>query len=289
MGYDIPLFDLNYGKEEIEAAKSTIESGWLSMGPKTEEMERTICSMLDVKHAIGVTNCTSALHLACILCGFHEGDEVLVPSNTFVASVNCVRYCGATPVFCDVCSINNLNIDPKDIENKITEKTKGIVVVHMGGFPADMDRIMSIAKKYSLKVIEDACHGPLSNAYGHYSGKKVGTIGDIGCFSFFSNKNISTGEGGVLVTNSDEYNDKARLYRSHGMTTLSYQRAQGHATSYDVVELGYNYRIDDIRASIAVEQLKKLEKDLIKREKVREEYIKNLSEYGDVIEIPFCI
>jgi dTDP-4-amino-4,6-dideoxygalactose transaminase len=152
----------------------------------------------------------------------------------------------------------------------------------MAGFPAKMDEIMSIAQKYNLKVIEDACHGPLSE----YKGKKLGTIGDVGCFSFFSNKNISTGEGGMLITNNEEMAKKARLLRSHGMTTMSYQRASGHATSYDIVELGYNFRMDDIRASIGVVQMKKLQTDLEKRIQVRNEYLKQLSNI-DGITIPF--
>lgn len=175
-----------------------------------------------------------------------------------------------------------MNIDPKEIEKNITSKTKAIVVVHMAGFPADMDEIMRIARKHNLKVIEDACHGPLSE----YKGKKLGTISDVGCFSFFSNKNISTGEGGMLVTNNDEYGKRCRLLRSHGMTTMSYQRATGHATSYDVVDLGYNFRMDDIHASIGIVQLKKLRTDLGKRIDVRKYYVEKLSSIEEII-IPF--
>jgi dTDP-4-amino-4,6-dideoxygalactose transaminase len=152
----------------------------------------------------------------------------------------------------------------------------------MAGFPAKMDEITSIARKHNLKVIEDACHGPLSE----YKGKKLGTIGDVGCFSFFSNKNISTGEGGMLITNNEEFAKKAILMRSHGMTTMSYQRASGHATSYDIVELGYNYRMDDIRASIGVVQMKKLQKDLEKRVQVRKWYLDKLKTVEGII-IPF--
>src|SRR5690606_17902565 len=156
---------------------------------------------------------------------------------------------------------DDMNIDPIKIEECITTKTRAIVVVHMAGFPAEMDKIIMIAKQHNLKVIEDACHGPLSE----YKGKKIGTIGDVGCFSFFSNKNISTGEGGMLITNDDDIAQRVRLLRSHGMTTMSYQRASGHATTYDIVDLGYNYRMDDIRASIGVVQMKKLQKDLERR------------------------
>ena len=153
----------------------------------------------------------------------------------------------------------------------------------MAGFPCKMDEIMAIAKKHNLKVIEDACHGPLSE----YKGTKLGTIGDCAAYSFFSNKNISTGEGGMLITNNKEIADKVRLLRSHGMTTMSYQRAGGHATAYDIVELGYNFRLDDIHAAIAIEQLKKLPGDLEKRITVRERYIQNLSKVANVV-VPFA-
>ena len=282
MEYKIPLFKLNFGEEEIEAVTETIRSKWISTGPKCEELEKQFVDMFDVKYAVSMSNCTDALHLSCILTDIKTGDEVLCPSLTFAASVNCIKYVGATPVFCDIVSPEHLNIDPDDIEKKITSKTKAIIVVHMAGFPAKMDEIMSIAQKYNLKVIEDACHGPLSE----YKGKKLGTIGDVGCFSFFSNKNISTGEGGMLITNNEEMAKKARLLRSHGMTTMSYQRASGHATSYDIVELGYNFRMDDIRASIGVVQMKKLQTDLEKRIQVRNEYLKQLSNI-DGITIPF--
>lgn len=283
MEYKIPLFKLNFGEEEIQAVTDTIRSKWISTGPKCEELEKLFVDMLKVNYAISMSNCTDALHLACILCGINSGDEVLCPSLTFAASVNCIRYVGATPVFCDIVSPDHININPIDIEKKITLKTKAIIVVHIAGFPAKMDEIMEIAKKHNLKVIEDACHGPLSE----YKGKKLGTIGDVGCFSFFSNKNISTGEGGMLITNNDEIAMKARLLRSHGMTTMSYQRASGHATTYDVVELGYNFRLDDIRASIGVVQMKKLQFDLNKRIQVRKEYLKHLSSIDGII-IPFA-
>ena len=283
MGYKIPLFKLNFDEKEAQAAYDTINSGWISTGPKNEALEQKFIDMFHVKYAVSVTNCTGALHLACMLCGLGPGDEVLCPSLTFAASVNCIRYVGATPVFCDIVSQEHLNIDPKEIEKKITPKTKAMVVVHMAGFPAKMDEIMAIARKHNLRVIEDACHGPLSE----YKGKKLGTIGDVAAFSFFSNKNISTGEGGMLITNNEEFAKKARLLRSHGMTTMSYQRAGGHATAYDIVELGYNYRLDDIRASIAIEQMKKLPGDLEKRIAVRKRYLEKLAKVKGVV-VPFA-
>ena len=280
--YKIPLFKLNFDEKEEEAVLETLRSKWISMGPKCEELEVIFTERLNVKYAISLSNCTDALHLACRVIGLKEDDEVICPSLTFAASVNSIRYVGARPVFCDVVSMEDMNIDPDKIENLISERTKAILVVHMAGFPCDMDAIMSLAKKFNLKVIEDACHGPLSE----YKGRKLGTIGDIGCFSFFSNKNISTGEGGMLITNNEDFAKKVRLLRSHGMTSMSYQRASGHATAYDVVELGYNYRMDDIRASIGVVQMNKLHEDLLQRQKIRKIYIDRLKQIKQIF-IPF--
>ena len=283
MGYKIPLFNLNFDEREAKAAYDTIKSGWISTGPKNAELEQMFIDMWNVKYAVCMSNCTDSLHACCLVCGFGPGDEVICPSLTFAASCNCIRYVGATPVFADIVGPNHINIDPKDIEAKITPRTKGIVVVHMAGFPCQMDKIMAIARQYNLKVIEDACHGPLSE----YKGKKLGTIGDCASFSFFSNKNISTGEGGMFITNNEEYAAKARLIRSHGMSTMSYQRAKGHATEYDITCLGYNFRMDDIRASIAIEQLKKLPDDLNSRSLIRQHYVERLAKVEDLT-IPFA-
>jgi dTDP-4-amino-4,6-dideoxygalactose transaminase len=282
MDYNIPLFKLNFGQEEIDAVTETIKSKWISTGPKCEELENQFVEMFNVKHAISLSNCTDALHLAMIVNNVSAGDEVICPSLTFAASVNSIRYVGAIPVFCDIEGLDNLNISPREIEKLITPKTKAIIVVHMAGFPADMAAIMKIAEKHSLKVIEDACHAPLSE----YKGKKLGTIGSVGCFSFFSNKNISTGEGGMMITNDDEIAKRCRLLRSHGMTTMSYQRSKGHATTYDIVDLGYNFRLDDIRASLGVVQMNKLIPDLVQRVSVRKLYVELLSKIEDLI-IPF--
>ncbi|MCI8374278.1 MAG: DegT/DnrJ/EryC1/StrS family aminotransferase [Lachnospiraceae bacterium] len=280
--YNIPLFDLNFGKEEECAVVETLKSKWISMGPKCMELEKKFAEMLNVRYACAVTNCTAALHLACCALGIREGEEVICPSLTFAATVNCIRYVGAVPVFADICGNDNLCISAKEIESLITEHTKAIILMHYAGFACDMDKIMEIAKIHNLHVIEDACHGPLSE----YNGCKLGSIGDVGCFSFFSNKNISTGEGGMIVTNNEEIYNKVKLMRSHGMTTMSYQRASGHAVNYDIVDLGYNYRMDDIRASIGIAQLNKLRDDLKKRMRIREWYIEYLAKL-DYVYIPF--
>jgi len=282
MSYQIPLFDLNFDEEESKAVVEVLNSKWISSGPKCMELEDKFAKMLGVKHALAVSNCTAALHLAALSLGIGPGDEVIVPSLTFVATANSIRYTGARPVFCDIISKDNLCMDPNQIEVLITDKTKAITVMHYAGFACDMERIIKIAKQHHLKIIEDSCHGPMSE----YKGKKLGTIGDVGCFSFFSNKNISTGEGGVFVTNDDNIYEKAKLMRSHGMTTMSYERSTGHSTLYDVVELGYNYRFNDILAGIGIVQLDKLLPDIHKRQQVREWYINGLGDDKRLV-IPF--
>jgi dTDP-4-amino-4,6-dideoxygalactose transaminase len=282
MEYQIPLFDLNFDEREENAVLETLRSKWISTGPKTVELESRFGEMLSCRYSLGMANCTVALHMGLMLMGIEEGDEVITPSLTFVATVNAIRYVGAKPVFCDIKGLGDLTLDPDALEALITDRTKAIVVMHYGGFPCDMDRIMAVARAHNLKVLEDACHGPLSE----YHGQKLGTIGDIGCFSFFSNKNISTGEGGMLVTNNPDYYERGKLLRSHGMTSLSYERSKGHSTSYDVIELGYNYRIDDIHSAIALAQLEKLRGDLEKRARIRQRYIEKLKPIERIV-IPF--
>lgn len=280
--YNIPLFDLNYGKDEETAVLSALRSKWISLGPNVEQLEKEFAAMLGAQYAVAVTNCTAALHLALLLVGIKSGDEVLVPALTHVSTVNAVRYVGATPVFVDIVSYECLGFNPEDAKKKITPRTKAMLPVHYGGFACDMDAITGLAKKHGLYVIEDAAHAPGAE----YKGRKLGTIGDIGCFSFFSNKNITCAEGGMLVTNYDKYAKQARLLRSHGMTTLSYERAKGHATEYDVIGLGYNYRLDDVRGALALTQLKKLEDDTRVRAVIRGKYEKALREVEEII-VPY--
>jgi dTDP-4-amino-4,6-dideoxygalactose transaminase len=283
MDFKIPLFDLNYNEREEQAVVETLRSKWISTGPKTAAFEERFAQMLHAGHAVALSNCTVSLHMALKLVGIEPDDEVICPSLTFVATCNAIRYLHANPVFADIKSYTDLTLDPDDIERKITDRSKAILVMHYGGFACDMDRIMDLAVKYNLKVIEDACHGPLSE----YKGKKLGTIGDIGCFSFFSNKNISTGEGGMLVTQNEAYFKRAKLLRSHGMTTLSYERSKGHSTSYDVIDLGYNYRMDDIHAAIGLVQLEKIQADLKKRALIRMHYLQLLKDIEGIF-IPFA-
>ena len=254
MDWLVPLADLDYGIEEEEAVLAVLRSKWLTMGAVTQEFEAQFAHLTGSKYAFAVSNATEALHLACLALGIGPGDEVIVPSLTFVATANAVLYTGAEVRFADILGPHDLTIDPAEIERLLTPHTKAVIVMHYGGYPCHMDDVMAIADHHGLSVIEDAAHAPGASL----DGKMLGAIGDVGCFSFFSNKNLSTGEGGMLVTDRKDIADKVRLQRSHGMTTLTYDRHKGHAHSYDVLDLGYNYRIDEIRSALGLAQLKKL-------------------------------
>lgn len=279
--YRIPLFKLNFDEKEEIAVIKTIRSNWISSGPRVIKLEKQFSHIIGTKYSLATANCTSSLHLAMLAAGIKNGDEVLCPSLTYVATVNAILYTGAFPVFCDIKSEKDLTISPDDIELKISKKSRAIIVMHYAGFPCDMKRIMQISQKYNLKVIEDACHAPLSE----YNGKKLGTFGVASCYSFFSNKNISTGEGGMMNTNIKKYYNLAKLLRSHGTSTSTFERSKS-SINYDVHNIGFNYRFDDIRASLALVQLSKLKKDISERAKIRKLYLKYLNEIKG-IEIPF--
>jgi len=283
MSWKIPLADLDFGPEESAAVQNVLQSRWLTMGEVTQEFEAKFAQMNQVKHAFAVTNGTAALHLACLAVDLRQGDEVIVPSLTFVATANAIRYTGATPVFADIVSQYDLNISPASIESLVNERTKAIMVMHYGGYACDMPSIFSIAQRYHLKVIEDAAHANGSEL----NGRKLGCLGDVGCYSFFSNKNMTTGEGGMIVTDNDEAAAKIRLMRSHGMTTLTWDRHRGHASGYDVVELGYNYRIDEIRASLGLVQLGKLYKNNERRRQLTQLYQSLCVELVPEVTVPF--
>ena len=278
----IPLFDLNYGQEEEEAVLNVLRSKWLTMGPETELLEQEFAAFCGVKHAIAVSSCTTALHLASLTVGVKNDSEVICPALTFVATANCVLYAGGKVVFADITSPDNWTISPADIENKITSQTQAIIVMHYGGFACQMDEIKEIAQTNKIPIIEDAAHAPGST----YKGQKLGALGDISCFSFFSNKNISTGEGGIICTDNDEYARQIRAMRSHGMTSATMDRHRGLAFSYDVTALGYNYRLDEIHAALARVQLKKLYTGNDHRQKAAARY-KNKLKKIDKIKIPF--
>jgi dTDP-4-amino-4,6-dideoxygalactose transaminase len=279
----IPLFDLNYGREEKESVLRVLRSKWLTMGPETEALEKEFAEYFKVKHALAVSSCTTALHLANLAVGVKKGTKVICPSFTFVATSNSVLYAGGIPVFADIISTDDWTISPNEIKKKINKNTRAIIVMHYGGFACKMDEIIEIAKCNKITVIEDAAHAPGS----FYKDRLLGAIGDISCFSFFSNKNISTGEGGMICTNNDDYANYIKIIRSHGMTSATLDRHHGHAYSYDVTDLGYNYRIDEIHAALARCQLKKLKKGNERRRLAAIRY-KNAFSKIDKITIPFA-
>ena len=283
MTWKIPLSDIDFTAEESNAVLEVIESGWLTMGAVTGQFEQEFADYTGAKHAIAVANGTAALHLACVAAGIGPGDEVILPSLTFVATANAVRYTGATPIFTDIESEETLNISPEFIEANISERTRAIIVVHYGGYACDMPAIMDIAKEHGLVVIEDAAH-----AIGSSLEKRMlGTWGQTGCFSFFSNKNMTTGEGGMIVTNDGDLAERLRRLRSHGMTSVTWDRHKGHAWSYDVVALGYNYRLDEIRSALGRVQLSKLDANNSRRRELTSLYREMLEELAPAVEIPF--
>ena len=281
MEWRVPLADLDFGIEEQKAVLDVLSRRWLTMGAVTQEFESRFAAEVGVKHALAVSNATVALHLACLSLGIGPGDEVIVPALTFVATANAVLYTGAQVRFADILGEHDLNISPAEIEKLITPNTKAVIVVHYGGFACNMPVIKEIAARRGIVIIEDAAHAPGAVL----EGRSLGTWGEVGCFSFFSNKNLSTGEGGMLVTNRDDIAERVRKLRSHGMTSLTWDRHQGHAYSYDVVDLGYNYRIDEIRSALGLVQLAKLAANNDRRRAYTQQYHQKLQDSG--VGLPF--
>jgi len=279
----VPLSDLHVDEELLEAASEAIASGWWSMGPRVESFERAFAEYIGSAHALAVANGTAALHLALLGVGCGPGDEVVLPSLNFVAAANAVHHTGALPVFCDVLGDGDLNLDVYDLERALTPRTKAIVALHYGGYPCDMESLLELARGRGLAVVEDAAHAPGSCLGGRF----CGTFGAAGCFSFFSNKNMPLGEGGMLVTNDDVLAERFRLLRSHGMTTLTWDRHRGHAHSYDVVLPGFNYRLDEIRAAIGIVQLGRLQEENEARGRAVRRYVRELHGKGGLT-VPFA-
>lgn len=260
-------------EEDIRAVVEVLKSDYITTGPKIAELENRIAEYTGAKHAVAVSNGTAALHAACFAAGIEAGDEVITSPMTFAASSNCILYMGAKPVFADINS-RTYNIDPEEIERKITEKTKAIIPVHFTGQPCDMDEIMKIAEKYGLTVIEDGAH-----ALGaEYKGRRIGTIGSMTTFSFHPVKHITTGEGGAITTNDDALYEKLIMFRTHGITRDKERMNRDEGPwYYEQHYLGYNYRMTDIQAALGVSQMNKLESFLKKRRSFAATYNKLLS------------
>ena len=261
-GPGIPVFDIRLEDEDIAAVRAVLRSGWLTMGPKTEEFEAAFAEHLGVEHVVAVSSCTAALHLACIVAGVGPGDEVIVPSMTFVATANAVRYCGARPVFADLISTTDFGIDPDHVESLINERTKAVIPVHYAGYAVEIERLEEVCERAGVALIEDTAHAPDAVSK---DGRMLGSIGQTGCFSFFPNKVLAVGEGGALATDSDEVAERVRRLRSQGMTATTFDRHLGRAMEYDVVEPGFNYRFDDIRASLILPRFRRLHGEIERR------------------------
>jgi dTDP-4-amino-4,6-dideoxygalactose transaminase len=278
----IPLFDLKLAPADIDAVVETLRSGWLTMGPRVEAFEHAFSEHLGVRHAVALANGTAALHLACRAAGVGPNDEVIVPSYTFVATANAILYCGATPVFADILGVDNPSIDPAEVESRITPRTRAVVAVHFAGYPAAIDVLADLCRERELILIEDAAHAPS----GQVGGRMLGTFGTVGAFSFFSNKVLSIGEGGLLATNDDSLAARARQLRSHAMTSTTWDRHLGHADSYDVVDIGFNYRMDEARAALAQARLSRLEEEVRRRRELTRTYRQRLKDLPGLI-VPF--
>jgi dTDP-4-amino-4,6-dideoxygalactose transaminase len=288
--WNIPLSDLDYGQEEMDAVARVLRSKWLSMGPEVESFETEFAALQGARCALAVSSATAGLHLAYLAAEIGPGDEVIQPALNFVAAANMTVACGATPIFADIISLAEPTIDPENVDHLITPRTKAVVVMHYGGNLCRMPELVTLCRKRNLFLVEDACHAVgarYHDALGRPPhGTMAGSIGDLGTFSFFANKNIVTGEGGMIVMNREDLAEKARLLRSHGMTSLTWDRHRGHASTYGVVSHGYNYRLDELHGALGRTQLKKLLGNNERRRKLLGSY-KNVIDSLDGWTMPF--
>ncbi len=280
---ELPLFDLRLQAQDLEAVAQTLRSGWLTLGPRTAAFEEAFAAHLGARHAVALSSCTAALHLAYLAAGCGPGDEVIVPAFTFAATAAAVLYCGATPVFAEIVSRERPTLDPDDVARRITPRTRAVCVVHYAGYAAAADRLRELCDAHGLALIEDVAHAPSATL----AGRKLGTWGLAGAFSFFSNKVLSVGEGGLLCTDDDDVAAFARSRRSHAMTSGTWDRHRGRTDTYDVVGLGYNYRIDEPRAALLLSRLQRLESDIARRRELTLRYRELLAPLDGIV-VPFA-
>lgn len=261
-------------KPEIDEVVDSLRSGWLGTGPKVAKFEEMVSAYTGAKYALALNSCTAGLHLSLLACGVGPQDEVITTPMTFAATANVVEHVGATPIFADI-ELSSMNIEPGEIEKKITKKTKAIIPVHMAGRPCEMDNIMKIARKHKLKVIEDAAH-----AFGaEFKGKKIGTIGDLTAFSFYVTKNLVTGEGGMVTTGNKKYADYIKINALHGMSKDAWKRYSDEGFKhYLVMYPGYKYNMMDLQAALGIHQLKRFDENQKKRKKIWDQYNKAFSD-----------
>jgi dTDP-4-amino-4,6-dideoxygalactose transaminase len=281
--WKVQLFELNYDNREEEAVAKVLKSRWITMGENTKSFEEKFGEYIGAQYLpTAVANCTAALHMALLALDIKQGDEVIISGLTFIADANVVKMVGAKPVLADVSSLEDWNLSAKKIEERITSNTKAIIIVHFGGVPCEMDEIINLCKKKNIPLIEDVAHAPGAE----YKGIKCGAFGDISCFSFFTNKNLSVGEGGMVIAKTEKLNQTIKYLRSHGMSTLTLDRHKGRAITYDVLQPGLNYRMDEMRAALGLVQLEKLDQANGQRKSLSEQYTQLLGGNKDLT-IPF--
>ena len=271
----VPLTDIAMPEQDIEAVADCLRSGWLTLGPRTQRFETELAAHVGATHAIAVSSGTAALHLACLAAGLGAGDEVIVPALTFIASASAVRYVGATPVLCDVRGPHDFNIDLDDLARRITPRTRAVIAVHFCGYPADVLALRELCDERGLTLIEDCAQAICAQVDD--AGRQVGSVGEFGAFSFFSKKQLCVGEGGMVTTADEERASSVRLLRSHAMTSGTWDRHSGRTDTYDVVGLGFNYRIDEPRAALGLSRLPRLDADIAARREIVRAYRERLA------------
>lgn len=282
MEWRVPLAEFVIAEDDIAAVLATYRSGWLTMGPRTAEFERLFVDYTGAGDAVAVSSGTAALHLVCRAAGLGPGDEVIVPSLTFVATANAIAYTGARPVFADIAAVDQPWLSATACELAITECTRAVLTVAFGGHCGEVEALRLLCERRGLLLLEDTAHAAGSRLHSRH----LGTHGTASAFSMFSNKNLAVGEGGVVVTSDEAFAAQVRLLRSHGMTTMSWDRHRGHAADYDVVALGYNYRIDEPRAALAASRLARLDDENARRRRIDAFYREQLAELDLTVALP---
>jgi dTDP-4-amino-4,6-dideoxygalactose transaminase len=272
----VPLTEIVIPEQDVEAVLDCLRSGWLTMGPRNSAFEEALARYVGTPHVATVSSGTAALHLACLAAGVGPGDEVIVPAFTFVATANAARYVGAEPILCDVRGAQDFNIDPEDVARRITPRTRAVVAVHFCGYPAEVLALRELCDEHGLVLIEDCAQA--IGAHLDAAGRQVGTVGELGCFSFFSKKQLCVGEGGMVSTADEALDARVRLLRSHAMTSTTWDRHLGHDPAYDVVDIGFNFRLDEPRAALGMSRLTRLDEHIAARRAIVRAYRTRLAE-----------